>query len=290
MAAGRGTWLERAGGRAGGVELSADHMPEGVLRIRVSTRVTRLNGMEACAWLAGSLLVDSGFAHVGGEMQGFLRGRSVDAVCLTHHHEDHAGGAGRIAAAHGCPVHLRAAGRRFEEGLAALPPYRLLWWGTPDRVDPVEMPDRIAGSGRVLRAVPIPGHSATHTAMFEERTGIVFVGDLYVTGGATGVMAHEDPWQSIASLRAVAALDPSWMFTGHGLAMQAPAPALRDKADRIEQAAQQAVALHERGIPVAAIVRRLFARHRLRDRWIATFTGGEFSRANFVRACVRHAA
>jgi glyoxylase-like metal-dependent hydrolase (beta-lactamase superfamily II) len=281
--------LERAGAALGGLRLDVDEVAGGIRRLRVSSRMTRANGMEATCYLAGTVLIDTGFVQAGRLVLAELAGRRLDALCLTHHHEDHCGVAAAVAARHGCPIYLRNPGRRFEEGLTALKPYRLLWWGVPLPYEPREMPAVIETAGHVLRSIPIPGHSATHTALHDERTGAVFVGDLYITGGATAVMSHENPYESIDALRRVAALRPAWLLNGHGLALAAPATALATKADRIERAAAAAVALHRAGLPTCAIVQRLFPRGRLNDLAYAVMTQREFSRANFVRACVRFA-
>jgi glyoxylase-like metal-dependent hydrolase (beta-lactamase superfamily II) len=249
--------------------------------------MTRFNDMAVSVYRVGRVLVDTGFSHVAGALLDCLARSEIEAIALTHHHEDHGGNAGALAARHGCPIYLREPAHRFDEGLAQLRPYRLLWWGIPAPYDPLPLPERLETGAEVLRAVPIPGHSSTHTALFPEQTGVVFTGDLYVSGGATAVMAHENPYDSIASLRAVAALEAAWMLTGHGLAVEAPANLLRRKADVIERAAAEARALHARGIALGEIVRRLFPRGQRKDRSMRVLTGGEFSRDNFVRACIR---
>ena len=135
--------------------------------------------------------------------------------------------------------------------------------------------------------MPIPGHSVSHTALLDERGGTVFVGDLFISGGATAVMSHEDPYASIASLRRVAELEPTRMLTGHGISMERPAAALREKAARIEAAAGEILRLHRAGLPEREICRRVFPGGRAKDRFLELLTQGEFSRLNLVRACVR---
>jgi glyoxylase-like metal-dependent hydrolase (beta-lactamase superfamily II) len=151
------------------------------------------------------------------------------------------------------------------------------------------MPEPIPAGNRVLRPVPIPGHSVTHTALFDERSGVVLTGDLFLSSGVSAVMSHENPYESIASLRRVASISPRVMLSGHALTLENPAAALRSKADRIEQAAAQVVRLHADGLGTERIVRQLFTKGGARDRRGAMLTAGEFSRANFVRACLRHA-
>jgi glyoxylase-like metal-dependent hydrolase (beta-lactamase superfamily II) len=281
--------LAWAGRNVGGARLEVESRAGGIVHYRLSTRMTRFNHMVVSVYRIGRLLVDTGFSHVEQSLLDALAGVAIDAIALTHHHEDHCGNAGALAARHGCPIFLREPDRRFDEGLEQLRPYRLLWWGIPGRYEPRPLPARLEAAGERLQAVPIPGHSVTHTALFHEQSGAVFTGDLYVSGGATAVMAHENPYASVASLRAVAALEPAWMLTGHGLAVPSPARRLRRKADAIEHAAAQACRLGARGVAVDEIVRQLFPRGQRKDHSMRLLTGGEFSRDNFVRACLRHA-
>ena len=167
--------------------------------------------------------------------------------------------------------------------------YRRRFWGDIEPFTPDELPDVLHTSGRCVRAVPTPGHSQTHAAFLDEATGIVFSGDLFIARGVSAVMTHENPFESIASLRRVAALEPKVMCTGHGDVIEDPAGPLRDKADRVEHAAARVLELHASGWSSSAILAHLFQKGAAKDRFSAWLTGGEFSRANFVRACLIHA-
>jgi glyoxylase-like metal-dependent hydrolase (beta-lactamase superfamily II) len=271
------------------VRLEPRPLAPGVTQLRLSNRLTRFQGMISTPYLVGDLLVDAGFSRAGDLLLRHLADRELAAICCTHHHEDHVGNCGPLARAHGCPVYLHDPGAAGEEGVEGMLPYRWLTWGPPHPYNPEPPPETITGrGGRELRTIPTPGHSRTHVAFFEERTGLLFSGDIYITGSATAVMSHENPYQSIRSLRRVAELEPSRMLTGHGLVVEAPAARLRDKADRIEAAAERAVELHAQGVETEEAVRRIFGGERTKDRWMNFMTRGEFSRHNFVRASVAH--
>ncbi|MBI5486261.1 MAG: MBL fold metallo-hydrolase [Deltaproteobacteria bacterium] len=278
--------LQSAARALGGTRLLIDEPVSGITRLRLSSRTTRFNGMETAAYLVGPVLVDTGFVHAAAPLLSFLADRNLSAIVLTHHHEDHAGSCGPLAARNRCPVFLRNPDRRFDEGLADLKPYRRLWWGEPEPYAPDPMPARIEADSTTLLPVPIPGHSATHTALLDEATNAVFTGDLYITGGATAVMSHENPFESIASLRRIADLEPRVMLTGHALLVESPAASLRRKADAIESAANRVLSLHASGARVGEIVRRVFPHGRANDLFLEWITSGEFSRSCFVRACL----
>lgn len=246
-------------------------------------------GFEVSAYLVGDLLVDTGFAHVREQVLNALEGPAIRAICCTHNHEDHTGNCQPLAERHGCPAYLRNHELRWCEGVRRLKPYRTWFWGSPGWLPVEEMPDEIRGSRRSLRALPAPGHSETHVVLWEEATGTVFTGDLFIAPGASAVMTQENPYDLVDSLRRVAAIEPRLMLTGHGLVVENPSSRLRAKADQIEGAAARAVELHRRGVRDRRIVPEVFRGGQRRDRWIELLTQGEFSRINFVRAAVLHA-
>lgn len=270
----------------GGFSCRINKIPKGITQICLSSRLTRVNGMWVSLYLVGGVLIDAGFVHGREPLLKVLSKVTLRAICLTHHHEDHSGISGTLSVLHGCPIYLRNISSRFDEGVAPYKPYRLIWWGAADHYQPLEMPERIVADDRTLLVVPISGHSSTHTAFFDERNGDVFVGDLFMNKGAAAVMSHENPFESVRSLRRVACLMPLRMLTGHGLVIDHPVALLREKADIIERTAEKIVQLNNAGLSPRAIVARVFPRGFLKDRVIEIFTGGQFSRINFVRACI----
>jgi glyoxylase-like metal-dependent hydrolase (beta-lactamase superfamily II) len=264
------------------LRLRAEEIGDGITRISVSTRLSRLQGFDVNCFLVGDILIDSGFFKVSSLLLEYLDSKPIRAIACTHNHEDHSGNCGLLARAHDCPV------KKDEEGVGSLAPYRRIWWGWPADYQPEPMPAEIASNGRKLTAVPTPGHSQTHTAFFEEQTGSLFVGDLYVAGGVSAVMTYENPYESIESLRRVAELKPRRMLNGHGLVLDNPAEQMHCKADKIEAAARQVLEMHHQGASHRQIMNTIFQNGRARDWFTALLTGGEFSRKNFVKACIAH--
>ena len=266
-----------------------DDVGNDVTRLRMQSLGAKLLGFKVNAYLVGDILIDTGFSYMREPLLEALENREIKVICCTHNHEDHTGNCAAIAAVHDCPVYLRRAEALWDEGVRSLEPYRRVWWGAVEPFEPREMPEVIEAGGRRLRAVSAPGHSQTQVALYEEETGDVFTGDLFVSPGATAVLVTENPWAAVASLRRVAALKPRRMLTGHGRVADDPAPLLELKADRIEMAARRAVKLMAAGVPPRQVVRRIFPRGGLKDRFLEWMTSREFSRLNFVLAAVRHA-
>lgn len=132
---------------------------------------------------------------VSAALNGFaLTNESVDYVCLTHVHLDHAGGAGAMMRAFPraqLVVHARGARHmidpsRLVEGATAV--YgaaemdRLYGEILPvDQARVVEAPDGtvIEFGGRRLRALDTPGHARHHLCFLDEKTGHIFTGDAF---------------------------------------------------------------------------------------------------------------
>ena len=265
-----------------------EEVGNGVTRIRMTSLGTHLLGIEVDAYLVGRILIDTGFPYVQGPFLAALDDRDIRVVCCTHSHEDHAGNCAALATAHDCPVYLRRADAMWEEGEYPLKLYRRIWWGVPETFQPEEMPAIVESGGRRLEVVPTPGHSRAQVAFFEEATGDVFTGDLFVSPGAAAVLIWEDPWAAVASLRRVAALKPRRMLSGHGLIADNPAARLELKAVRIEEAARRSVELTAEGLPPRQVVGRVFSNGAAKDRFFEWMTSHEFSRFNFVLAAVGH--
>jgi len=266
-----------------------DDVGDNVTRIRMLSLGARLLGFEVDAYLVGNILIDTGFPYVQGPLLAALEKRDIRVVCCTHSHEDHTGNCAVIVDAHDCPVYLRHSDAMWEKGEVPLQPYRWIWWGVPEAFQPEEMPAVVESGGRRLEAVPTPGHSRTQVALYEQATGDVFTGDLFLSPGAAAVLTWEDPWAAVASLRRVAALEPRRMLTAHGLIAGDAAPLLELKAERIEDAARKSVELISKGVQPRDVVAEVFPRGALKDRFFEWMTSREFSRLNFVLAAIRHA-
>ena len=183
-----------------------------------NTWVLRAPGEDAC------VVVDP-----GEDEESHLRAVAADGpvalVLLTHRHNDHAGGARRLAALTGAPVR-------------ALDPSLVL--GSEALADG----DVVAEAGVQLRVVATPGHTADSLSFLLDGPGAqlsVLTGDT-VLGRGTTVIAHPDsalgPY--LASLRRLTDLPPGTaVLPGHGPELpDAPAIAaayLDHREQRLEQ-------------------------------------------------------
>jgi len=273
--------------RRGKIRLEIRKPVEGVIAFGLQSMWTGLLGFECTFFLLGELLIDTGFPHARNVVVNALKGRKIRAILLTHHHEDHAGNAGTLSQLHSCPIFLHRPEMRWTEGVADLRRYRRLYWGIQEEYEAEEMPANFEHQHGVLRTIPTPGHSISHSCFFDSTSEALFSGDLIVAPGASAVMDRENPCELARSLRRVADLKPRRLLSGHGLDLPFPSASLIRKAELIEKMAQKACELSSRGVGTRAAAWKLFSRGRFKDLVFEIGTGGEFSRGNFVRAALK---
>lgn len=243
---------------------------------------------QVSAYAYAGLLIDSGPPPTAARLVEWCRSQSgmgseIRRVVLTHHHEDHVGGAAALQEELGLPVFAPAtAVAILAEGLR-MPPYRKAVWGTPRRFRAEPLGDWIDGDGCRLRVIPTPGHAFTHVCLFDEDRRWLFSGDLYVHEKVRYLRRIEDVWEHIASIRRVLALEPELLLCDHaGILENAPAR-LERKIRYWEDLAARARDLRDQGLPTAAVARRLLGR----DGFLAWASLGDFSQRNLIESLLK---
>jgi glyoxylase-like metal-dependent hydrolase (beta-lactamase superfamily II) len=198
----------------------------------------------------GLTVIDAGLPGLLGRLEAFLRGRGralgdVDAVVLTHAHQDHVGVAEAVRAA-GATVHVHEAdadmartgkvGKRERSMLGYLR-YGATWklLGVAARAGGLRYPkiaevtafagDKVLDVPGRPRAVHTPGHSDGHVALHLPDRGALLAGDALCTWNPLtgrdgpqlmpGAFAVSSP-RAMESLALVEPLEASALLPGHG--------------------------------------------------------------------------
>ena len=161
-------------------------------------------------------------------------GARVAGVLLTHHHQDHVGGARWLADTYGVPVVAHAATKQALEARGV-------------RVD------RVVGEGDVLPGLGAegwallhtPGHARGHLVLWQASGGILLAGDMVASEGTIVVDPPGGHMATyVAQLERLIALGPQLLVPAHGAPVSEPVARLRFYvAHRREREARVAAAL-----------------------------------------------
>ena len=235
-------------------------------------------------YLVDGLLVDSGPPNLAREVRRLVGELGVRQCVTTHHHEDHSGNHGLLATElRITPLAHASAVPRLADADTHFQLYRRMAWGRRGPAPTAPLGDRLETTRFRFQVIHTPGHATDHVALFEPEQGWLFSGDLYLAARLRYLRADEDVHAMIDSLRRVLALEPRLLFCQHRGRVEHGAARLRQKLEFLIELGGRIRDLHDRGWSEAAIAHDLPGS----DLFWRLWTGGDFSKRNFVRAFLR---
>jgi glyoxylase-like metal-dependent hydrolase (beta-lactamase superfamily II) len=223
----------------------------GVWRLKdIFVNVFIVQNRDATDWV----LVDAGLKTTAERLRSlvtelFGRGSRPKAIVLTHAHFDHRGSLIELADSWGVPVYCHHQERPYLTGQASYPPPDPSVGGGMMSTLSFVYPRKPINAEQYLRELPedgtipeledwkwihTPGHTPGHISLFREKDGVLVAGDAFVTTMQESLLAvisqkkfvcgppkyFTTDWGAAArSVRALAALEPNVVVTGHGQAM-----------------------------------------------------------------------
>lgn len=231
------------------------------------------------------VLIDAAPSNQWSEVKTFVESLSPQRLLLTHHHEDHTGNAANLASRFNLPVYTNTRCAALLQKPFRVPLVRRFIWGKTYSC-PLQVIDEsdviTSASNKRLRLINAPGHSSDMSCFLAEDDGILFSGDLYISGRVKYLHTDEDLQVFYDSLNKVTALDFSVMCCPHRGIINEGKQALIDKRDFIAEKAQRCQTLYSQGYSIAAIRDQVTGKEDL----LSYLTAFEFSKLRFVESAL----
>ena len=283
---------------------------EHVVCIRINNLLTRLlsrfsGGYDyaVCYLIDGSLIVDTGFPWARRRLKKTLIQLGADGaittVVNTHYHEDHTGNNDLIAEL--CDARVLAHSEAVPEIRfpAELRWYRSFLFGPAPIAEVTPIGSAVITEHFRFEIIETPGHCPGHICLFEPNKKWLFSGDLYVAAELDSQLRDCDGPRWIASLRAVLALQPAWMFDAHGSVFAGAEVVERNLLRKLDFLTAIRDRVHQfatHGQTIQQLTRKVFDRRDLvdwlsfGDGWLSLITGSDFSRGNIVKSFLRESS
>ncbi|CAM3247137.1 MBL fold metallo-hydrolase [Filibacter tadaridae] len=210
------------------------------------------------AFLVDGMLIDTGAQRFESELIPFYEDVSFDLVALTHSHEDHTGTAPWIQDNRDVPFYIHSKGIDICSQSVPYPKYRQNTWGARKEFKALPIKDTIQSREKEWKVIDTPGHADDHVSLFNEETGTLFSGDLFVTPKTKVIMRSESIPQIMDSIRTVLTYDFGAMFCCHAGYIQDGKVKMKQKLEYLENLYGEVKNLHEKGLLVEEIDERLF--------------------------------
>ena len=238
--------------------------------------------LNVFVFFTDGLLIDTGAYSLRKQFQPFFRSLPIEKVVLTHFHEDHSGNAHLFNQQY-IPVYMNNIMRESCELKADYPLYRKLFWGKRPPFKSTEIGQYFVTEHASWQTIHTPGHAEDHMCYYNETTGQLFTGDLYVSPKTKVILRDENIPQIIRSIEKIMRLDIEEMYCNHAGYIENGHLALQNKLDNLKEIEHNVLTLHKQGRTEEEITRILFPKTYP----IIKLSSGEWDSKHIVTSIVK---
>jgi len=227
------------------------------------------------------LLLDTGCPHAAEESVNFIKDMKfkVEAVLITHYHEDHSGGARLFKERFGVDVFAPRGSIQILASPPEIPAYRQAVWGQPKPVGANPIERKMKFNQVAVTTFETPGHSFDHVSFLIEN--VLFMGDLVTNPAPVIVKREEDYIDLIESLEMVANLDFEIAYGGHGFW---DSNTIKKALNNVLKLKERVCRLYSKGLSAEQIVERMFSNVPQKVLLMEEMSEYEWSRQNLVQS------
>lgn len=210
------------------------------------------------SFITDGLAVDTGPGSFSKAFTEFYQDASFDSVALTHSHEDHSGNALWIEQQLQKPIFVHEKGLGICAQDTPYPKYRQAVWGKREIFHPAPLGETVQSRSNEWKVLYTPGHAEDHASFFNEQTGVLFSGDLFVSPKTKLILREESIPVTMDSIRYVLSHDFGPMFCCHAGYVENGREMMELKLEYLENISGEVKYLHSTGLSAAEIQKKLF--------------------------------
>ncbi len=253
--------------------------------------VTYMNGtvklgsvsLNVCSFVTDGVLIDTGASRLLPVFKSFFDEADFDKVVITHHHEDHTGGARYIQETKNAPIYMNEKMIESVKKRATYPLYRKIFWGVRKPFDARPIGEMFESRSAKWTVIETPGHAIDHVAFLNQETGQLFSGDLFVHPETKLILREESIQQIIESIERVLTYDFGEMFCCHAGYVKDGKKAFKKKHSYLTELRDRVLDLAAKGYTADEIYKRIFPKTYP----LVYFSFGEWHSKHIIHSILR---